>query len=105
MIKLYNYPEVYTFLGFENIIEIKRKVNPVGKKRKGRIILCNSFLTSRQILSFKNYFSDQDIKMNTLLVHSQHATPNVVANATRNIYLGIQICAIMNTWVIIHYFS
>ena len=83
MFKLYNYPEVYTFLGFENIIEIERKGNPVAKKRKGRIILCNSFLTSRQILSFKNYFSDQDIKMNTLLVHSQHATPNVVANATR----------------------
>jgi len=84
VIKLYNYPEVYTLLGFENIIEIKRKGNPVGKKkRKGKIILCNSFLTSRQILSFKNYFSDQDIKINTFLVYPQHATPNIVANPTR----------------------
>lgn len=82
VIKLYNCPEVYTLLGFENIIEIKRKGNPVSKKKKSEIILCNSFLTSRQILSFKNYFTDQDIKMNTFLVHSQHATPNIVAHAT-----------------------
>ena len=67
MIKLYNCPKVHTLLGFENI-----------KEREVKIILCNSFLTSRQILSFKNYFSDQDIKMNTFLVHSKHATPIII---------------------------
>lgn len=69
VIKLYNCPKVPTHLGFENIKEIEREV---------KIILCNSFLTSRQILSFKNYFSDQDIKMNTFLVHSKHATPIII---------------------------
>lgn len=63
----------------------------------------HSFLTSRQILSFKNYFDDPDIKMNAFLVHSKHATLIIIQLMQLKTHILRDLT--MDVWVIIHCFS
>lgn len=62
----------------------------------------NSFLSSRQIASFKGYFGDQDIKMNAFLIFSKHATQNHYQLMQLRTHTFRDLT--MNTWVIIHCF-